>query len=91
MRDGCERYHKHRYVRVSRNSRLVRLLRKHIWITTYDKALNSRWTYGAHPHAQGLAVLTPLGILHSLAGIVLVYPNVEEGEGRDRTSDPARR
>lgn len=77
MKDGCTTDHKHRYIKVSRNSRLVRLLRYPLWYTTVDSALKSRWTWGGTAD-PGIAVLTPLGILHTLAGIVLVMPAPEE-------------
>jgi hypothetical protein len=83
VKDGCDRDHKHRYVKVSRNSRLLRVLRKHLWYVKVDTALKSRWTWGG-THDPGIAVLTPLGILHTLAGIVVMYPNTEEGEGHER-------
>lgn len=85
MNDGCTYDHKHRYVKVSGNSKWVRRLRKPLWITDVKTAVNSRWTYGAHPHDKGLAVLTPLGILHTLAGIVLVMPAPEEETNERRT------
>ncbi len=43
-----------------------------------DKAKASRWTYGLEP--DNTARLTPLGVLHSLIGLTLNFPDDEDGD-----------
>lgn len=74
--------HKHRVVKIKKNSPIVHLLQTPLaWTADKERAESSRWVWGLHDYEEiagdgpirrvPVYVMTPLSILHTLFGLTL--------------------